>query len=121
MPRTSKTWRRVGKAPESGPYAKHMPRALSEATIKYTSDHQSLVGAYAQHEITSWLHGLKVSLALSICRAYTKKKTQLAQDSLNANIEDDEESDNANHDQNDEKEEEEAEERSDEENVSESL
>ncbi len=30
-----------------GPYAKHMPRALSEATIKFTSGHQSLVCAYA--------------------------------------------------------------------------
>ncbi len=56
-----------------------MSRALNEATIKFTSDHQSLVDAYAQHqlsanEITSWLNDLKVSVALCICRAYTKKK-----------------------------------------------
>ncbi len=62
-----------------------------------------------------------MSVEFSICRAYTKKKIQLAQDSLNANIENDEKSDSANHDQNDENEEEEIEERSDEENVSESL
>jgi len=35
-----------------GPYAKHMPRALSETTIKFTSGHQSLVDAYAQHQLS---------------------------------------------------------------------
>ncbi len=50
-----------------------------------------------------------------------QEETQLAQDSLNANIEDDEESDSTNHEQNDENEEENAEERSDEENVNDSL
>jgi hypothetical protein len=34
-------------------YAKHMPRALSEATIKFTSGHQSLIGAYAQHQLST--------------------------------------------------------------------
>jgi len=33
-------------------YAKHMSRALSEATIKFTSGHQSLVDAYAQHQLS---------------------------------------------------------------------
>ena len=55
-----------------------------------------------------------MSVALRICHAYTKKKAQLAQDSFNANIEDDEKSDSANHEQNDKNEEEETEERSDE-------
>ncbi len=36
----------------SEPYAKHMPRALSETTIKFTSGHQSLVDAYAQHQLS---------------------------------------------------------------------
>ncbi len=55
-----------------------------------------------------------MSVALRICHAYTKKKAQLAQDSFNANIEDDEKSNSANHEQNDKNEEEETEERSDE-------
>jgi len=39
-----------------GPYAKHMSRALSEATIKFTSGHQSLVDAYAQHQLSIKKH-----------------------------------------------------------------
>jgi len=39
-----------------GPYAKHMPRALSEATIKFTSGYQSLVDAYAQHQLSTKKH-----------------------------------------------------------------
>ena len=38
------------------PYAKHMPRALGEATIKFTSGHQSLVDAYAQHQLSTKKH-----------------------------------------------------------------
>ncbi len=37
-------------------YAKHMSRALDEITIKFTSDHQSLVDAYAQHQLSTKKH-----------------------------------------------------------------
>jgi len=33
-----------------------MPRALSEATNKFTSDYQSLVCAYAQHQLSTKKH-----------------------------------------------------------------
>ncbi len=49
------------------------------------------------------------------------EETQLAQDSFNANGEDDEKSNSANHEQNDKNEEENAEKRSDEDNMSNSL
>jgi hypothetical protein len=53
-------------------------------------------------------------------RIYSKE-TQLAQDSCNANVENNEKGDDANHKQNDENEEENARDKSDEDNVSDSL
>ena len=57
----------------------------------------------------------------STVSCFQQKETQLAQDSYNANVENDEKSDDANHELNDESEEENARERSDENNVSDSL
>jgi len=37
-------------------------------------DDESIGAENRADEITSWLNGLKVSVALRICRAYTKKK-----------------------------------------------
>jgi hypothetical protein len=67
------------------------------------------------NEITDWLNGLKVRVAVRICCAYTKKKLS------SFNVEDDEKSDDANHELNDENEEENARKRSDEKNMSDSL
>ncbi len=66
-------------------------------------------------ELTDWLNGLKVRVAVRICRAYTKKKLS------SFNVEDDEKDDNANHKLNDENEEENTQERSDKKNESDSL
>jgi hypothetical protein len=81
-------------------------------------DDESIGAENRADEITGWLNGLEVRVAVRICRAYTKKKLSSL---INANVEDDEESDGANHEQNDENEEENARERSDEDNVSDSL
>ncbi len=70
-----------------GPYAKHMPRVhiwlskprlcICAASIKHKETSMSDESIDAQNradEITSWLNDFKVSVALRICHAYTKKK-----------------------------------------------
>jgi len=99
-------------------YAKSIKRDHNKIHIWSSKPRRCICAASTEHKETS-MNDLKMSVALRICRAYTKKK--LSSLKILSTQMYDEKSDSANHKQNDENEEENARERSDENNISNSL
>jgi len=115
---TFKIWRRIEKASSSmQSICQARSQKNSHLIIKVLSVHMRSIN-WAQRNIDEWFENECCTLHMS--RIYWEE-TQLAQDSFNANVEDNEKSDDANHELNNENEEENAWERSDENNVSDSL